>query len=42
MRTFSGSPISTGNGSVYVPLSMLDTYKTMAFWSTYQNKLVGI
>ena len=44
---FSYSPMTnskyTGSyGSIYVPASLLATYKTATNWTTYSNRLVGI
>ena len=46
---FSYTPISNStastngvNGSIYVPSSMLSTYKTMTNWATYASRFVGI
>lgn len=44
---FHNTPMSLSTligtfGSIYVPASLLDTYKTKAYWSVYSNRLVGV
>ena len=38
-NAFSGTPIASGTGFVYVPDDMVDTYKTATNWSTYANQI---
>lgn len=37
-----GTPISTGVGWIYVPTSLIDTYKNNSKWSAYSNQIVSI
>ena len=39
----SDNTTSTGGvyGSIYVPASMIETYKTMAYWSRYSSRFVA-
>ena len=40
--TFSGTPISSGTGYIYVPATLVDTYKAATNWSTYANQIRAI
>ena len=35
---FSGTPISTGTGYIYVPAALVDSYKVASNWSKYANQ----
>lgn len=35
---FSGTPIESGTGCLYVPRSLVDTYKSATNWSTYADQ----
>lgn len=37
-NAFSGTPISSGTGHIYVPSSLVDTYKSKTNWSTYATQ----
>ena len=37
-RAFEGTPIASGAGYIYVPRSLVDSYKTATNWSTYANQ----
>lgn len=44
---FNGTPLSDSSylghfGSIYVPASLADTYKSMAYWANYSARIVGI
>jgi len=44
---FSNTPIHLSTylgyfGSIYVPASLLASYKTATNWATYSNRMVGI
>lgn len=39
---FAGTPIESGTGYVYVPSSLVDSYKAAASWSTYANQIRAI
>lgn len=39
---FSGTPIESGTGYVYVPSALVNTYKTTEGWSTYANQFRAI
>ena len=36
------TPIASGNGYIYVPASLVDTYKSATNWSTYANQFRAI
>lgn len=40
--TFTGTPIASGTGYIYVPASLVDTYKSANIWSTYANQIRAI
>lgn len=37
-KAFTSTPIASGTGYIYVPTSLLDSYKTANNWSTYANQ----
>jgi hypothetical protein len=39
---FTGTPIASGTGYIYVPLALVDTYKTATNWSTYAAQIRAI
>ena len=39
---FSGTPIASGTGYIYVPSALVDTYKAATNWSTYANQIRAI
>lgn len=39
---FTGTPIASGTGYVYVPKALIDTYKSATNWSTYANQFRAI
>ena len=39
---FEGTYIELGNGSIYVPASLVDAYKSAPFWSKYSSKIFPI
>ena len=39
---FEDTPIASGNGYIYVPANLVDTYKAASRWSTYANQIVAI
>lgn len=41
-NVFSGTPIAGGTGFVYVPDTLVDTYKSGSNWTTYANQIKGI
>lgn len=40
--SFADCPVNTGNGAVYVPSDMVNTYKTASGWSNYINEIHAI
>lgn len=40
--SFTNTPIANGTGYIYVPDSLVATYKTATNWSTYANQIKGI
>ena len=36
--SFSGTPIDSGTGYIYVPAALIDRYKTATNWTTYANQ----
>ena len=36
--SFSGTPIDSGTGYIYVPAALIDSYKTATNWTTYANQ----
>ncbi len=41
-NAFTGTPIASGEGYIYVPTNLVDTYKTAANWSAYANQIRAI
>ena len=46
-NAFINTPISNSTylgyyGSIYVPSSLVDTYKSATNWATYSDRIVGI
>lgn len=41
-NVFSNTPIANGEGYIYVPSILLDSYKTATNWTTYANQIVPI
>lgn len=41
-RAFTNTPIASGTGYIYVPTSLIDTYKTKTQWSAYANQFRAI
>lgn len=41
-NAFTGSGIASGTGYIYVPDSLVDSYKTATNWSTYANQIKPI
>lgn len=39
---FINTPIESGEGSIYVPASLVDAYKSAQYWSTYKNNIFPI
>ena len=39
---FNGTPIEDGTGSIYVPASLVDAYKTAENWSMYSSQIFTI
>ena len=39
---FYNTPIALGNGYIYVPANLVDTYKIAPYWSEYANQIVAI
>ena len=39
VNMFTGTPIESGTGYVYVPDNLVDTYKTATNWSTYADQI---
>ena len=37
-NAFSGTPIASGTGYIYVPAALVDSYKAANNWSTYANQ----
>lgn len=42
INAFTGTPIASGEGYIYVPASLVDTYKAAANWSTYAGQIKAI
>lgn len=40
--TFNGTPIEYGIGSIYVPASLVDAYKTAENWSYFKDRIFTI
>lgn len=41
-NAFTGTPIASGEGYIYVPAELVDTYKSATNWQTYANQIVAI
>ena len=41
-NAFSATPIASGTGSIYVPASLVDTYKTATNWSYFSTQIFPI
>ena len=41
-NAFSNTPIKSGNGYIYVPAALVDSYKADSNWSTYSNQIRAI
>lgn len=41
-NAFSATPIASGTGSIYVPASLVDAYKSAPIWSEYSNRIFPI
>lgn len=41
-NTFEGTPIASGNGYIYVPAAIIDTYKSDSVWSAYADQFRAI
>lgn len=41
-NVFTGTPIALGSGSIYVPASLVESYKTATNWTYFSDKIVGI
>ena len=39
VNAFNGTPIASGTGSIYVPWSLVDTYKEMDGWGKYASQI---
>ena len=42
ISALSSTPIKYGAGYIYVPATLVDTYKAATNWSTYANKIRAI
>ena len=42
INTFSSTLIASGTGSIYVPSSLVDAYKSANIWSTYSSQIFPI
>lgn len=42
VSAFSGTPIESGSGYIYVPSTLLDEYKAATNWSTFENQFRAI
>ena len=41
-NAFNGTPIASGTGSIYVPVSLVDSYKSAINWSVYSSQIFPI
>ena len=41
-NAFSGTPIASGTGYIYVPDGLVDSYKQATKWSTYASQIKGL
>lgn len=42
INNFTNTPIASGTGYIYVPRSLVDSYKAATNWSTYANQIRAI
>ena len=42
INAFSGTPIASGTGYIYVPNDLVDSYKAATNWSTYATQIKPI
>lgn len=42
VSAFTGTPIASGTGFIYVPKALVDSYKTATNWSTYASQIRAI
>ena len=42
VSAFTGTPIASGTGYIYVPKALLESYKVATNWSTYSNQIRAI
>lgn len=42
INAFSGSGVESGTGYIYVPDSLVDSYKSATNWSTYASQIKGL
>ena len=42
VSAFTGTPIASGTGYVYVPDDLVDSYKAASNWSTYASQIKGL
>ena len=42
ISAFNSTPIKSGTGYIYVPMSLVDTYKSATNWSTFANQFRAI
>ena len=41
-NVFTGTPIASGTGFIYVPDEAVETYKTATNWNTYASQIKGL
>ena len=41
-NALNGTPIASGTGSIYVPASLVDAYKSAQYWSNYSSQIFPI
>ena len=41
-NTFDSTPIASGTGSIYVPASLVNAYKSARYWSYFSNRIYSI
>lgn len=41
-NTFNSTPIASGTGSIYVPTSLVNAYKSARYWSYFSNRIYSI
>lgn len=42
VNAFTGTPIASGTGSIYVPTSLVDAYKSAKNWSAFSSQIFSI